>query len=149
IDGLNYLGDDYVAIEDGSQGQVIAHALYSSAKFTDKTLEALPEIGEFSENIPSDDERKSVVYISRAFPGELRRRATLRAISVPRLSRHSSTKIVAVTTIKTLLAMLPTTVFQLPYTSHLLVPRLRQIVDRTPCYELRLGTDIRGSAEVI
>lgn len=146
--GLTYLGDDYVAVSSGQD--LIAHMVYNSAKCTTDTLEALPAFIPLAKEIPSVDERKSIIYISQVFPHQTQNQAHLKAILVPTISsRNSDTKIEGISKVETLLAMAPTTIFQLPYTSAGLITKLREIVQRSPCHRLMLGSDIPRTAEAI
>ncbi len=141
--GMNYLSDDYVGV--GLSERITAHSLYNSAKITADALYRFPEL-ETQFKAPQTAGEKSIVFLSSIFPEQIKSYSPLRAIMIPRISKahdqDTVTRITPATKIQALLAILPTTLFQLPLAGLDQVPQLRTIIDRTPCYFLELGSDI-------
>jgi len=147
LGGMSYVGDDYVALSVDEK--ITAYSIYNSAKCTNNTLNALPTLRSCANEIPSVDERKSVIYISKSFPKSVSRKMNIKSIFVPSLTGDTKTRLEPVSKVKTLLAMVPTTIFQLPYTGTDLILKLRQMVEIVPCHSLLLGNEIPMTPVVI
>lgn len=129
--GMDYLADDYAAIEITDQG-VIAHSLYNSVKIIEK-----------------EGEEKVVTFLSKRAPQQIKRNAQVAAILVPRITHGEKTTLVPASKTEVLLALLPTTIFQLPLANSDKMKSLSEIIDKTPCYFLELGEDRNEVAETI
>lgn len=139
--GLGYLSDDYVGVAIGEQ--ITAHSFYNSAKLTQESLNAFPELHKFAHDPTPGDQEKSVIHVAETAREQLVREAPLSAIMIPVLHKAESTRLAPATKTQALLALAPTTVFQLAFSGAEKVARLKEIVERTPCYFLVLGPDIR------
>jgi hypothetical protein len=131
--GLQFAGDDYVVI--GADGDI--HAAYNSAKLDDASLALLPHLQRWVIN-DDPDVSKHVVLLSRALPTQVVPRLRLDAIVLPRLGGDHS-RLRPASAAEALLALAPTTVFQLPGAGS---PALRFMADlarRVPAFHLDLG----------
>ncbi|MBY0376733.1 hypothetical protein K2P96_02050, partial [Patescibacteria group bacterium] len=146
--GMDYLADDYVAVETGNSK---AYSLYNSVKITPDTLEKFPELKEKIWNQKTFggelDNGKAIVFLSKFFPNQIKDTAKLTAIFIPVIKKE--TRIVEATKIDTMLALAPTILFQLPLAHRDKINELKEIIERIPCYFLELGPDIRHVPEVI
>lgn len=146
LSGMDYVGDDYVAITD--QDPIIAHSLYSSAKVTRKGLELFPELASHVWNPNFGEREKAVMFLSKPFEQQIKPSLPLSAILLPRIT-GGTTEIVPATKIEALVAAAPTTLLQLPLAETNKIAILKKIIEKVPCYFLNLGTDIRDIPSVI
>ncbi len=143
--GMDYLGDDYVLIEHDT-----VHSLYNSVKIVPEQLSRFPDFRTFIWNANSLEKKeaeKAIVFLSELFPQQLKERTPLKAILIPRIA--SKTRIIPATKLQTMLALVPTTLFQLPLAPASKVSSLADIIGKTPCFILELGPDIHAIPETI
>lgn len=147
LDGMDYLSDDYIAIED-STSKIITHNIYHSAKVTKDGLKIFPELEKivFNKNFP--DREKAVMIMSDIFPNQVKKQSELRAILIPKIT-GGNTQIVKASKIEAILAIAPTTLLQLPLSPTNNLTHFKQIIEKIPCYFLELGVDIRGIPEIL
>ncbi len=142
--GMEYLGDDYVAVQSGET--VVTHSLYASAKVSPDRVPAFDAV---RSHVWDNEGEKSIVFLSESFPKQLPASAPLSAVLIPTIAHLERTEIVPAGKMETLLALVPTTLMQLPLAGTDTVARLREIVARVPCFSLRLGRDSREAALAI
>ncbi len=147
ISGMNYLGDDYVAIESGRE--IIAHSLYNSAKVDATTMKHFPSLIKSVWNKLHKPEDKSIVFFSELFPTQMNSSSHLAAIMIPRIVHEQKTCIVPATKLEAMLALSPTTLFQLPLAHKQTLHELKTVIDKTPCYFLELGLPIADVPSVL
>ncbi len=141
--GLTFLGDDYVAIEDGSR---MVHSVYNSVKVTEEVVRVAVNTKNISPlvPVPRDEHsarQKEIHCMTDLFPTQIRSSAALFAICIPTITTEVATRIEPATKIEALLALAPTTVMQLPFSQHDILKRLRGIIAQTQCFKLLLGSD--------
>ncbi len=132
--GLQFVGDDYVVV--GADGDL--HAAYGSAKLDDASLALLPHLKPW---VVNDDPEisKHVVMLSRARPESVVPRLRLEAILLPRLGRSDRSRFHPASASEALLALAPTTVFQLPGAGGPALRFMAELARRVPAYHLDLG----------
>ncbi len=141
--GMTYLADDYVGIELADV--ITAHSLYSSVK-------AAPHKKIFQrlhKHIWKKEGAKDILFLAKLFPKQMRASAKLRAILIPVITNSKKTAIVPASKMQAMLALIPTTMFQLPLAETDKIETLKKIIERTPCYFLRLATDSLEAASSI
>jgi hypothetical protein len=82
------------------------------------------------------------------FPNQVKRTATLDAIVIPQIT-GGETRLVPVSKIQALLAIAPTTLLQLPLAETQKISAFKSIIEKTPCYIIELGPDVRTIPDVI
>jgi hypothetical protein len=142
--GMQYLADDYVAIGLGEQ--INAYSLYNSVKISRKEMHRAPALREHVWNTQGE---KSVVFLDTLFPEQIVQSSPLRAICIPVITHTEKTVIVPASKAQAMLALLPTTLFQLPLADTDKIGSLKKIIARLPCYFLNLGRDSMEAAGVI
>lgn len=140
--GMQYLADDYVAVSREAAPR--AYSLYNSVKLA-------PYLGiDFDPaHITETEGEKSVVFLSSLFPKQMTPSVPLKAIMIPRITHRETTSIVPATKAEAMLALVPTTLFQLPLAGTNKVQMLSSIVSALPCYTVELGKDSMEAARVI
>jgi hypothetical protein len=149
LSGMNYLADDYVGIE--IKEKTILHSLFSSVKITPDTLPTFPDFKERIWNKTtfggSLDNGKAVIFLRDLFPKQLIHKAELSAIFIPIIKKE--TRIVPASKLEAMLALAPTTIFQLPLAGADKMKEFKKIITSVPCYFLELGPEISNIPEVI
>lgn len=145
MSGMDYLGDDYVLIEHDT-----VHSLYNSVKIVPERLSDFPEFRSSVWNAKSVEKKqaeKAIVFLSESFSQQLKECASLMAIFIPRIA--SQTRIIPATKLQAMLALVPTTLFQLPLAPTSKTSSLADIIGKTPCFILELGPDVDTVSKTI
>ena len=145
--GMDYLSDDYIAVQ-ATEGPVIAHSLYHSAKVTKHGLTLFPELHASVWNKDFGEREKAIMFVNDIVPEQTKRTATLKAVLIPRIG-PGPTRLVPASKIQALVAIAPTTLLQLPLAETDKMGAFKSILEKVPCYFLELGPDIRGIPNVI
>jgi hypothetical protein len=143
--GMNYLSDDYVAIDCQKQ---MAYSLFNSAMLTKDNLVRFPVFGPYVQNPTRAEGIKALVYLHHIHPGRLRRLAPLKAILIPRVMHTSRTTIVPTSRVHALMAIAPTIRSLRNYEQEKL-SAAKHLAERVPCFELQLGSDMQDVAATV
>jgi len=143
--GMHYAGDDYCLIDPS---RAWAHSLYNTGKLKGpEDYARLPELKGLSTN-PDSFERggdgKGVYFLDEIWPDRVVAGMPLRAIVVPRITGQAASSVEPCSAFEALVAMLPSTVAQLPAATNEDCDRMVALAEKLPTYLLHLGTDIRG-----
>jgi hypothetical protein len=107
----------------------------------------LPKLKGLSTN-PDSFERggadKAVYFLDEIWPDRVVAGMPLRAIVVPRITGQATTRFEPCSTFDAVVAMLPSTVAQLPAATDEDCDRMVALAEKLPAYLLHLGTDTRG-----
>ncbi len=139
--GMGYLGDDFIGLGH-DDGRFVGHGLYASCLLNVHHIKRFPDLQALAHAPNYDVEEKFVLYLTEAFPANLRRRISIDALVLPRVVEQPQTTFRAATKAATLMAMAPTSVMLLPRPNRAAFDRLTQLVSTTPSYWLELGRDV-------
>ncbi|MEO1591139.1 MAG: serine kinase [Cyanobacteria bacterium J06632_22] len=143
---LTYVSDDYCLLS--AQGEPRAYSLYSSAKLKpDNTL--LPELTPLIHNSDRKPDEKPYVLLHEHFPNKIVSSLPVRVILLPRVTGKAETTVQAASGAAALLALAPSTLFQLPGGSSNAFQEMAALVKALPCYWLDLGTNLAQIPSVI
>jgi hypothetical protein len=137
LDGLDYLGDDYVVL-DLAAAEPVAHSLYCTAKLTSEAFGLLPELANPAWPASGD---KHVLDVSPLRGADAPNTLKITAVVLPRLGRGGAEGAVHLRPVKGgdgLLALAPSTIFQAPSERAALAP-LARLIRTVPSYVLELG----------
>ena len=142
---MQYAGDDYCLIDPALAW---AHSLYNTGKLKgSEDYARLPELKGLSTN-PDSFERggdgKGVYFLDTIWPDCVVAGMPLRAIVVPCITGQAATRLEPCSAFDALVAMLPSTVGQLPAATNEDCDRMMALAEKLPAYLLHLGTDTRG-----
>jgi hypothetical protein len=138
--GLAYAGDDFVALEDGDSPYV--HSLYSSGKLESHQMERFPSLAPAVANPDRLPGEKAVVYARDVEGATTTSGFPLRAVLVPRIKGGVETRLEPASPAAALVALAPSTIFQLHPPQPDALAAMAAIVRRVPCFSLELGTDL-------
>ena len=146
--GLGYLGDDYV-LGGESGGRSRAHALYTTAKLTERSLDLLPALRALADGSEAAEEKAVIQLKDSPFGAQLMASAPIAAIVLPRIAGGQQTWWEPATASRALTALAPTTLFQLPGAGGAALARLARLVRSVPAVTLHLGQDMEGIAPAL
>jgi hypothetical protein len=133
---LLYAGDDYVAIELGSDPRVLS--LYCSGKLEPDHATLLPHLPAPSFAGDGALEEKSVFYVGDAFPERMSRGFPLRAIVAPRVEGDEP-RVTSRSAIQVLAALAPSTLLQLVPARQEALSAMAALLERIPAFGLEVG----------
>jgi hypothetical protein len=128
--GMRYVGDDYVLLDRG-----VAWNLYGTAKL-DAAADGYPKAVQHGAVLAPDEKR--VLDIAAHAGSLLIDALPVRAVVVPRIA-GDRTRLRAITRVEALLALAPSTTFQMPFDGGAVVATLAGLVRSVRCYRLDVG----------
>lgn len=136
--GLDYIGDDYVALD---VQDLVAHGLYRIAKLAPANLaDRLPELARVA-RAPVDGLDKRLLEVELS---AMDRGLRIVAVVIPEVTHAAQSRLVLVSQGRALRALAPSTLLQLPgFASDFKV--MADVVRRLPAYHLPLGPDLAGA----
>lgn len=145
--GLGYAGDDYCIVSLRPQPTV--HSLYSTAKLNPDSVARFPALGPALSNGSRLDEEKGLYFLGRHLPDRILAGFPLRAVLLPRVTGARDTRLVPVSAAAALLALAPSTLFQLAHSAPEEFRLITRVLQAIPCYLLELGSDLDGVAGAV
>jgi hypothetical protein len=145
--GMDYLGDDYCLIENGTVPY--AHGLYGSGKLNPEDVALFPRLRPALGNPGKLNGGKAVYFFHRHFRRQMAKGFHVRAIFIPRLQGGGKTNLKRTSGADAFLALAPSTVVQLPGNKERLFHHLGSFVKKVPSYFLEMGPDRAGIAGTI
>ena len=145
---LLYAGDDYCLVSNKSVPRV--HSIYSTGKLNAGDEHLFPYL-EFSKSrCPcTEKQEKSIYFLNRSFPERLLDQFPLKAVLIPKLSGLPFPRIDKIPPAQGLLALGPSTVFQLPGFEERAFRNLGEVIKKVPCYSLELSPDMEKNAHFL
>jgi hypothetical protein len=137
--GFRYVGDDYVAVRRDAHAS-FACSLFSTAKLSQASLDWLSFLQPGLRVAPEGDE-KGVVMLRDVVPDQLVDEFRVRALIVPRVTGGGASRIRRSSSAAALIALAPTTLFQLPGAGADTFERIAAFARDIPAWSLELGTD--------
>jgi hypothetical protein len=139
--GFDYLGDDYVGMAGGAGGPRLGYSIFGSAYLApDHLRRTFPQIADgISGDLPDED--KVLLLPSPRLSVQVRRRAAICALVLPRPSRLSQTRVSPAEKVDALLSLAPSSVLGAPQTHRDSLDDITALVEAVPCYWLDLGPD--------
>lgn len=138
--GMKYVSDDYLLLH--THPEPLAWNLFATAKLDAGHLARLPRLASTA-NISPDPvpEEKWVLDVAEVFPEALAPALAIRAIVVPRIrGAHSALR--SASAGAALLALAPSTAFQMPYDDGAVVASLAALARSVPAFVLDVGDDV-------
>jgi len=145
LEGMNYLSDDYVAIDCETR---MAYSLFNSAMLTNDNLVRFPVFDAHVQNPTRAESIKALVYLHQFHPDRLCRQAPLKAILIPQVMNTPLTTIVPTSRVHALMAIAPTIRSLRNYEQEKL-SAAKRLAESVPCFELQLGSDMQDVAATV
>ncbi len=145
--GLGYLADDYILLN--TTQPPTAHAIYTAAKLDEGHRARFRRLAKMVRYPPPEAaEEKAVLDVARLMPGSVRESLPVRAVLVPRI-RSGHARLTPITPTEALLALAPSTVFQMPFDDGAVLASLANLVRTVPCFALEVGEHTTELAHAI
>ncbi len=140
--GLQYLGDDFIGIERGTDGAYIGYSLYASSLLNTDHMRRFPDLVPHALDPFHQHEEKAVFYLMDMFPRALLPKTSINAIALPRVVDATHTSFKPASKVEALLAIAPTSIMSIPVPTSRAFHVLAQLVETVPTFWLELGQDI-------
>lgn len=159
LDGMDYTADDYCAVSTTihssrniSTNSVTAYNLYNSVKVLPDGFQRFPELHDYpiwnKVAFENGTDVKAFLFMNNNSRHHMKNTATLSAIFIPKIT-GGETRIVPTSKTHAMLALIPSTLFQLPLPGKNKTEDLKKIIDGLPCYTLELGPNVRQVPKII
>jgi hypothetical protein len=144
---LLYAGDDYVLIQ--AEPEAWVYSLYNTAKLEPHNLVRFRHLERHISNTNRLPDEKAVLYLNQTFSHKLTDGFPIRAIVIPRVTNLQDSRLVPARPSAALMAIAPTTTFQLPAGSEQVFRKLSALVRTVPTFVLEAGTDLPQIPQLI
>lgn len=145
--GLKYVSEDYCLIS--STKNPSAYSVYNSAKLTADTLERFPELQSKTANPQRGPNEKAFLFQQQLYPEKLLAQFPIRAVLLPKITNNTSPRLKPASIIDGLLALAPSTLFQLSNCGSATLKCFRSLLTQVPCYHLELCNNLPAVAHLI
>jgi hypothetical protein len=145
--GLSYVSDDYCLV--GMDSHPYAHSVYCSAKIDREGVQRFPNFASAVENTEGLHEEKALLLLNKHYSQKIVRGFPIRAILVPRIMGVKRTKLTPASPRNCLMALAPSTMFQLRGASQEDLTGMATLTRLIPCYFLELGKDTHTIPDII
>ena len=147
LEGLPYLGDDFVGLAVNPGGGFAGYSLYCTALINPGHMRRYPLLEPACLPGHHVEEDKSVVYFGGSVGVRLANETSIDAIILPRVTvPREDTSFRPASMRDALLALAPSSLLFLPGGGPRAMDRLGDLVTRVPAYWLELGADVRQIA---
>jgi hypothetical protein len=140
--GLDYLGDDRIALENRPDGTSAGHSLYGTTWLYPDHLARFPDLAPHGIAGEWPAEPKHLLMVSRLFPGQFPPSAPIRFVLLPRVRAGSRTKLLPASRGEALRCLAPGCLLTAPRLGHQGFASLARLVQNTECRWIELGDDI-------
>lgn len=142
--GLDYLGDDYVAV--GLEPQPTIHNLFNTAKVVKAGLIDIPALAATHGYLAkTPDYEKATLFFD-----SLKKQVPLHAILVGKvMPAVVDTVIHKISALEAIKALVPTTMAQIPGIYEDVLTYVKQLTSLVPCYRIEFGSDLKEIPRVI
>ena len=144
---LSYVSDDYCLV--GMDPHPYAHSVYCSAKIDREGLQRVPDLASVVENKERLHEEKALLFLNRHWPKKISKGFPIRALLVPRITNGEKTRLIPASPRTGLMALAPSTMFQLRGASQGDLTFMATLTRRIPSFFLELGKDTNNIPDII
>jgi hypothetical protein len=145
--GMSYVSDDYLLLH--TKPEPVAWNLFGTAKLDAGHLERIPRFASAASISPEPvSGQKWVLDVARLLPNALVPALAVKAIVVPRI-RGGQTALRPANAAAALLALAPSTAFQMPFDDGAVVASLATLARTVPAFALDVGDDVEELAPAI
>lgn len=142
IEGMDYLGDDFVGISSREAGHHLGHSLYASAVVGLGHTARYPALAAAARPGYHPHETKSLVDLSKLRGGRLISQVQIRAVVLPRVTDAERTSFRPAAPRDGLIALAPSSLMLVPGSHSKTLERLAALTSEVPCFWLDLGRDL-------
>jgi hypothetical protein len=140
IDGLDYLSDDYILIDDSGE-KTIAYSIFNTGKLKLNHIEKFNKIQSSFKIGNLDKNNKPLLFLSTLFKEQIKRSTEIKAIIVPNITSNRSADYYRISSVEALKALAPSTLVQLRINGLNELKSLADLTRKFPNYCVELGSD--------
>jgi hypothetical protein len=145
--GMAYVADDYLLLQGGDRP--LAWNIFGTAKLEAGHAERFPGFaGELVISADPEPQEKFVLDVDRLMGEAISECLPIRAVLVPRI-RGGRARLRDASAVEALLALAPSTTFQMPFDEGAVIAALAAVTRAVPAYALDVGDDPRELAEAV
>ncbi|WP_436516312.1 hypothetical protein [Ekhidna sp. To15] len=135
---LKIAGDDYVLLDSNLN---LAYSLFSLSKLNHRSIRLLNNKELNLDSLPPPIEDKYRIKLYPKFENALIEKIPIKAILLPTVTTNRETKIVECSSAQAMIALAPTTLFQLPGYREKSFIKMSKFIKQIPSFHLYLGAD--------
>jgi hypothetical protein len=143
--GFKFVSDNYVLVT--KTDPPVAHSLFCTAKVRPEGLRFHPRLG--AARLDPESDQKIVIDLNTQLPESLARSTPVKALLLPQLTGSGEVRLRPTTPTRALLALAPSTIYQLPGSRGNALQPMADLVRRIPTFALELGGPPSEAARVI
>lgn len=136
---LIYAADDYCLLSNDTTPFV--HSLYSSGKIHTKDTAIFPFLQPALDKSYDLNNEKALFFLKDHFPEKISAGFPIKAVLLPCVTGQDHTRVVQAPASAALLALAPSTIFQLSGAGQPAFQMLSELVRKVPCFVLELGNE--------
>lgn len=137
--GFEFLGDDYIGIEETTTDSFIGHSLYNSILLEVEHLKSFGDIRADTYNGNPARGEKVIIYTGETFTDQLVRSSSISALVLPKIVNSPRPRISPATKIEALLSLAPSSLKLQISPKVWELDQQAKLVERVPCFWLELG----------
>ena len=146
-DGLSYQSDDLCVLTSEKQPRSLS--LYNIAKLREDALPRFKALHPILSHFQETEEKKAYFYVHQHFPRQVLKEAPVRALVLPCIWRHLTSRLEHVSAVEAAHSVISWTVKEIPKSDRAGEKIMMQAVARLPAHRLHLGGDDRKTLAVI
>ena len=149
LNGYNYLGDDYVWVEFGDDGNNKVVSLYQTAKLrTDNFLKNFMHLEKHLINPDSFRQTKAILKLDDLLQKRWIKTAIIKGILHPKITNGDTSSIEKNSSLNTFLSLAPNTIMQQTVNRKNSYKKISYLINTSKCYRWKLSTDINTNIDV-
>jgi len=150
LGGLDFLGDDYIALQRIGSDRFVGHSLYDSMLIRPDTEARCPELTPYLQRINRfATDGKRLLRSTDVAPLRVVRSAEIRDIMAIEQCEGATVSITPMSKREAFLCVAPNSMLKLPVSGSILMERMAELVDRVPVHRLAVDGDLAVLPSVI
>lgn len=147
--GMNYLGDDVLAMSGTKEAGFVGHSVYNSNHILPRDMDRFARLKQHVRSGGCAKEDKWVVMLHEAFPGQLLPALPIRAIALPRIVDQPKSSFRRASKAQALMTIAPSSIVLIEGAMPEGLARLGELVEHVPAYWVDLGRDFRSTPDCL
>ena len=147
--GLDFLGDDRIALETRAEGPAIGHSLYCTTWLTPDHLARFPDLAPHGIAGDYPREPKHLLMVSRLFPRRFPASAPIRFVLLPHVTGAATTRLRPATRGEALRCLAPGCLLTGPRLGQEGLSSLARLIQHAECRWIELGSDLDSVSQVV
>lgn len=148
VAGFDFVGDDYIAV--GLSPSPTIYSLYNTAK-VDKS--GLVDIQHIASSIgylgETPEHEKAMMFFEPSKSTLLKKQLPLKAILTGKVTSEAHTSISRISAVEATMALVPTTMAQIPGVYEEILSFVKQLTNLIPCYRIDFGSNLSEIPQLI